>query len=645
MGSTAELKDIVEQAWDFFHGKADYEESLALFQSAERMLRGNTPKGLRLETLQGMAASFRKLGQLDEAQKVLDTAKQRNADSPGLRCEQGWLWAERSESASSDTFVAAKENAAGAFESAAQMEPKSVEHFLWAAQQWREARRYDRAEHTVIDALQHFGENARLYTERGWISFYRRNFDRALAFFEHALIAAPDFDIAIQGQVASLRELGDLAKAKSVIHNAPPAVQNAPGLLTESAWIALAEKDPKEAAEFFETLCRSDSATDDHRLHWAYCLKDLGGSANLERVRELCRPLLQTKLAPQAYNCLGNTAFKSGDTESAEDYLALSIALNDRLGSHEDLVRLYTYLGRFDDAKRVLARGLDLKPGAFSLWAAGGELFGEIGVPLQAADYFQRGLRLNGQHAPCLIGFAGALAELDQVSKAEATIRNGLSALKKTDEPAVRSALARILCRRFDETRNVSCLKDALDQVRLANPRGSLPDVTFLEGVILYKKGDWRPAQAAFERCVRQCTDETSMQVRLSALDNANVVKLKLSERQPYRQIKVAGWIITAAWAVQLVLLWHSWWQTPRSPLLFWLQPQPRFMIPDAVQLVLATTSAIMIVLGIVLPYLGKLSFSGVEVELVNPNLPTGPAGPKGDVRFSEKVQSAGPNP
>jgi len=631
-GDQVHWKVVRKHAWTLFdQGKFEeafdrFEEALAEFRAAEPGKIDNA------QIIQGKAACLRKHGQMDVAEETLDMAEARGIDSIGLRCERGWLWNDRSNmEVDPEKALRAKVKAAESFEHALngvrsdeEEEKEGDGNFLWASQFWREAGQYDKAEKVVLTALSKFADQARLNTERGWINFYRRDFAGAVDDFDKALEKAPKLDSALQGKIAALREAGRLDAAKAVLQDALASVGEVPGLQSEKAWIALAERKPLEAAGIFEALA-AGSGDDHDKLNLAFALLEIETEEKArQRAVELCRPLCYGRLAAQAYGCLGFAAFRNGDIAGAEYYLKRSIEKNERLGRHADLIRLYTFLGRSEEARELLAKAIRIKPNEMALLTAGGELFLEAGEPARARDYFTQGLRKNPQSVTCLIGFADALLALKEVENAETVLRQGLKAIREKDRPEARLMLARILCIRYDQTQNSRFLDEALIEAHDNNQHGNHREAAFHQGVIRFKRGELYEAQAAFARAINNGNRNPYASI------NAERIRLMISEAKPGKMANVGGYLVVAVSLVQLFLVWQSWVQPAAAK---WFDVSP------AAALVIVPLSAVMMIAGFSLPYLTKFSVSGVEVELVSPGPATRPEGPVGDIRFQEKVR------
>lgn len=593
----------------------------------------------KAETIQGIVACLRLLGELDTAEDELQDAIGR-VDTRGLRCEWGWLWNARSErEIDTEQFMKAKEEAAKAFERALEKKdpknPQRDDDFIWPAQFWREAGKLDKAEKILLSALPQFADQARLYVEYGWVNFYRRDFSGAGACFDRALKANPKLDTALQGKVAVLREVGCLDDAMAILDGLTPEVQAVPGLRSERAWIMLARRQPEEAAKIFEDLAnRADAAKSKDSavtkakedLNRAFCLLETGTKPDRLQAIELCRPLCYGPLAAQAYGCLGVATFRNRDVAASEYYLMRSVETNKHLGWHADLVRLYTFLGRIEEAKKVLVQALGIKPNELELLDAAGELFTQAGDLSTARDYYRQGLRLAPNSLACLSGLGETLLALKETEAAETLLRKGLPHLHVRDQPPARLVLVRILCEAFQQTTDMRFLDEALIEVHHNNQQGNLADAKFHEGVVRFRRGELWEARAAFVRA-------NNIERNPLAEINAERIRVILNTTEAGKLGRWSGRVIFMVALCQVIFMWLSWMQAPAAR---W------FTIPDSAALVLIPLTGVMMVAGLSLPFLTKLSVSGVEIELAQSGSGQKPEGPVGHISFYGKLRGGG---
>lgn len=332
-------------------------------------------------------------------------------------------------------------------------------------------------------------------------------------------------------------------------------------------------------------------------------------------------------LAAQAYGCLGVATFGNGDVPAAEYYLKQSVAKSEHLGWHADLIRLYTFLGRMDEARQVLAQATRVKPNELALLDAAGELFAEAGDLEKARDCYRQGLRRAPHSLACLTGYGKTLLALKEVEAAETLVREGLRRLHLKDQPPARLLLARILFERFQQTSDQRFLDEALVEVHHNNQQGNLAEAAFHEGVVRFKRGELREARAAFVRASNIGGKNALAEV------NAERIRVMLSKSKAGELARWGGYFIVAVAVLQMVLVWQSW---------IWPETARWFDLPDAAALVLIPLSAVMMVAGFSLPFLTKFSVSGVEIELVSSGSGQKPEGPVGHISFYEKVRGGG---
>jgi tetratricopeptide (TPR) repeat protein len=374
------------------------------------------------EALQGKIAILREKHEFRQANELLRDALTRHPNHAGILSEQAWL------------LLAQKkyDEAIDAFSKVLQIRP-DLGIYMWKAALLRGRRRFDEAERTLDEANEHFNhvpQIARIQSERGWLHFYRKRYDEALAVFTsvvtNARYALADQESALQGEIASLRMKGLYADAMRSADKSLKMMSMSPGIHSERGWIHFDQADYESAEKDFQVVL--DLAPNDVSSHTnlALSLVRQGGGTELHRATEHFRIALQyDPNSAEALGGLGTIAFKQRRVREAETYFRRSIEADPEKGLYADLAALYIQMGRYDEARKELEEGVRRNPDDAIVHIELGNLHLQNSESKEATREFRSATMLDPYNPRPIIGLAVTLMESNKLSEAETVLRRG----------------------------------------------------------------------------------------------------------------------------------------------------------------------------------------------------------------------------
>jgi tetratricopeptide (TPR) repeat protein len=349
----------------------------------------------------------------------------------------------------------------------------------------------------------------------------------------------------------------------------------------------------------------------------------------LEKAAERCREALKLdSVLPEARGCLGVIAFKQGRIAEAELQLRKSVESGAHEGSYADLGALFTSMGRYDDAEKMLKQGLTVKGADAALHLELGNLYLQIEKYRDAIPEYRQAMALDRKNPEPVRALAVALMESGKLVEAEAALRNAIRMLDKERRWRLHVTLCQLLTRLADETGDSQLCSDALKEANLGLMLATKqPDAHFCCAIARYKMEDYRGALRHFKIC--QDLDES----RVDAEINARVLK-KFILHEKLRSRRLASFSLAAVILVQLSLLWR--WRLEYGV------DDKHAIVTGTMLTVLVPVCLGLIVVSILLPSLTKLKLTGLEAELSQPGgKETLASGPKGQIGFGSSSLAA----
>ena len=596
-------KSLEKEGWELFN-KGSWPEALAEFGGILHADPSNEG------ALQGKAASLRKMRKFSEAAQFLAEALVKHPGSVGLLAERVWLYVDQRRY--SDALFGLDE--------VFRFAPATDSLLSWRVLLLRNLQRFDEAHAAAREALRTFPNSEELPIQVAWLHFYQNHLDEAEEIFEEVLSLDQKNEEAHQGKIATLRLKGSLAEAKRQADSALTLFPKSAGIYGELGWIGFAGEDFGEAARCFR-IAQKHAPNDPFcrvNLAWALCREC--GKETLREAAVQCQCALD--IAPnlaEALGCLGVIAFRQGRIHEAETYLLRSIKADAARGQYADLGALYVYMGRFEDAKKILETSLALKPQEAALHLELGNLYTQMEEPKRAILEFRQAMALDPGNPDSPRALAISLLDNDKTMEAEAVLRHALRNIDESKRWKLHLSLSRVLTRLADDTSDSGPMAEALKHVNAAlRLRPDQPDPHFCEGIVRFKLEDYSGSLRAFRRC---CEIDGN---RVEAEVNARRVQAMIREAETRRKAGlVASMTVGIAALLQLGGLWY-----------LRLRDGDKSVVSPAMITVLVPICLGLLVVAVLLPSLTKLKLTGLEADLSEPKPSAVASGPKGQIDF-----------
>jgi tetratricopeptide (TPR) repeat protein len=279
----------------------------------------------------------------------------------------------------------------------------------------------------------------------------------------------------------------------------------------------------------------------------------------------------------------------------AQRHLTKSTELDKQSEYFAVLANMYMSLGRFDECERLVDKGLAYQPTSSSLTVQRARLHQEAGRVEAAVSTFRAALQLDPKSFDAKVGMAGALIKAGRVEELEAHLmRFGREEENTVAKAEFSRLLVQLLIRRFEDTSDADYLERAHSELRLLGAPG--PKDRFLRGIIYAKAGRVAEALEDFEGSFK--ADGSLLTSKIYA------DKLRLHIRREKRGVRGAdakSWVIAIVVMLLTALAWYMAYIKILSP---------------ANLIVLTPIFLVFLVVAFVLPYLNKLTLTGMEVQL-----------------------------
>jgi tetratricopeptide (TPR) repeat protein len=599
------VKELEDRAWQLFNeGNNDgaiqaFDKALALEPNSEG-------------ALQGKVAALRKKRDFPRAARLLAQAIDAHPTSIGILSERAWLHYERREYA----------EALKAFDEVLKVAPKNDDKIVWKSSLLRVMRKFDESESILREAETAIPDSPAIHTERGWLHFDQHQYERAEEIFAAVLKKEPGYELAVQGQTASLRMRGNFGDAKRILQDALRERPDSPGLRSEQGWLYFEEGEYERAEESFRRVLEYQPYDVFSLVNLAWSLVWQGGEKELEEAAMVCRRALQfdADLA-QAYGCLGVIAAKQGRLREAESNLLRSIRLDPIRGRRSDLGALYIQMGQYKEAEDVLREAITINHDDTHARLELGNVLLLTDRVKDAIREFRSARAVDPRHPDPSRALAIALLETGQLVEAEKVLRESLRSLDQSKRWRLHLALCQVLTRVGDETGEPSFYSDALREASAAiRSNDTRAEPYFYTGVVRYKLGDYAGALRDFLRCTKR--DERHLEADMNA---RRIQALMRSEARTR-----IGRTESVGLAVTFLLI---------MAFIFVLFLKAKISEPAMAGIVIPLL--LLVLASILLPWLSKLKLKGLEADLSVPKpKETLTSGPKGEVGFDSVLAS-----
>jgi len=263
----------------------------------------------------------------------------------------------------------------------------------------------------------------------------------------------PVHESAIQGQIATLRLQGLSKDAESLAESAVAKFPKNPGIRSELAWIRFADEDFGSSVTVFREVLRLSPGDPYPHVNLAWALVQNRDDDSLADAEIYCRKALKldARLA-EAFGCLGVIAFRQGNLPEAECHFLRSIEADAKRGHYADLGALYVHMGRFEDAREILEKGISHKPEEASLHLEMGNLHAHMEKPGKAIAEFRQAAVLDPDSPDFVRTLAIALLESGKSLEAESILRRAIRKMRELRRWKLHLALSQVLVKLFDDT-------------------------------------------------------------------------------------------------------------------------------------------------------------------------------------------------
>jgi tetratricopeptide (TPR) repeat protein len=533
-----------------------------------------------------------------------------------------------------------------AFALAAALTPNWHEPLFKLAEVFIRTGRQREAFTRMGDLKTKFPTNARIREALGFMYITARSFSSARAEFDAILAFDPGSEIANNGLAAVLFNTNRFKEAAEIFGN-------------------LASRNPHELV---------------FRTNQARALSRMTGETELETAKEICEAVLRVdRVNSSAFACLGVIHFKLGNWNESEECLRKAIELSPGDGPYRDLGALYVKQARFDEAERELKVAMQIDPLDTQAYIEMGGLLFELGRNGDAIRILRRAVAIDRNSSEAVEALATGLIKLKELSEAEQQLRNGLKVLNPKDCFGIHLSLARLLIQLGSKANDTILLEEALQHATKAvklEPHN--PSSYFEMGMAHNALKSPGRALRMFKECRELAPDHLEAERNIERLS-----KLLTAERAVKRS-DMAGIAISSLAVVLLFLLWALYLLQPlqaapqvktlaasvpsliatridnKSGRAETATPEPQTSKPDLViphepkidkSMLLTFTPMLLglIVIGAILPWVGRLKFAGMEAELqqarvsigAGPSGQTGSSAPEGTVALSSSANSS----
>ena len=426
----------------------------------------------------------------------------------------------------------------------------------------------------------------------------------------------------------------------------------------------------REAAEIFQDLAAQNPHELVFRTNQARALSRMTDETDVEKAKEICEDVLRVDhVNSAALTHLGVIHYKLGSWNESEECLRRAIELSAADGPYRDLGALYIKQGRYDEAETQLKIAMQINKLDTRAYIEMGSLFFELDRKSEAIRMLRRAVATDRHSAEAVQALANGLIKVNESSEAEQQLRNGIKVLNPRDCFGIHLSLARVLIQLGSKANDTILLEEALQQASKAvKLEPNNPDGYFELGMAHNAVKSPARALRNFKKCKELALDHLEAERNIERLN-----KLLTGERAAKRS-DIAGVAISSVAFLLLLVLWGLYLLQPihaspaaKSRVASILEqvanksdskigkapepmPEPQIAKSEPAKsepaksepvpsyepridktMLLAFTPMLLglIVIGAILPWVGRLKFAGMEAELQQARVSIG-AGPSG---------------
>ncbi|HEX6443196.1 MAG TPA: tetratricopeptide repeat protein, partial [Stellaceae bacterium] len=421
-GRFDEAEALAESARERFPG--DFIALLEYARAAERRdparglegwqeLRDRCPE--RSEGYAGLAAAFRALGRLDEADAVLAESVERFPESRHLALDfariaearRDWPRALERWSAVRDAF------------------PDEGWGHVGSAVALRELRQPEAAESVLTEAVERFPAEPRLHIDRALLAHHRGDWHEAEARWAEVRARLPDQTIAIWHGAAALTRLQKYEEAEALLAEGRERFPNDLGIAMENASLATHRREWAEALRRWQSV--RDEFPDNPRGYTGTAMvqRELGWLSEAEATLAEAAERFPRDL-PAQIDYARLAEIRRERAEALRRWQAVRGAFPDEAAGYTGAAALLREDRRFEEAERLLAEAAMRFPNGARLDIDRALLAHHRRDWSEAARRWEQvRARLPDEHSGYLLG-AAALRELRQLDAVQLVLSAGL---------------------------------------------------------------------------------------------------------------------------------------------------------------------------------------------------------------------------
>jgi len=242
--------------------------------------------------------------------------------------------------------------------------------------------------------------------------------------------------------------MGDYGQADLILQRALTLKPDSPETLYLLAQAAADQSRPVDALELLSRAHKLAPENTD-------VIFLLGRVSMTQNYFEDAIPLLESgvKLAPKRADlraALGESYFMSGKAEKAIEVFNELVQVDPTARSYAFLGLSYRHLGRFDEARKYFAQGLELDPRNAACLFNMGFIEGRQGNPAKAEDYFQKTLKTNPDYPDALLELANLRVTAKRYAEAADLLRRFVKVARDPSAGYYKLAMVERNLKQFD---------------------------------------------------------------------------------------------------------------------------------------------------------------------------------------------------
>jgi tetratricopeptide (TPR) repeat protein len=299
----------------------------------------------------GAAVALRELGQMAEAEAVLQDAVSRFPDDAGAAIEYAWT----------AHFARNWTAAVSRWEEVRAKLPSQPAGFTGGATALRELGRLAEAEALLQEAAERFPNQPGPAIELAWLKVHRRDWDAALSLLTDLRARFPDHAATYVGAALALRELGHHGEADELLNEAIERFPHDPSPRVNFAWLAQVARDWPAAVDRWAAVRERHPDNADSYVQAARALAELWRHEEAERLLEAAMERLPGAAEPAVQH-----AWAAYQQNRLDDAAARFAALRARFPDQPDGwiggALVLRNASRLTAAEQLLAEGVQRLP-------------------------------------------------------------------------------------------------------------------------------------------------------------------------------------------------------------------------------------------------------------------------------------------